>query len=50
MTFNQLVAAIMAVCPEASFDEDLEGQIVIYTNLQQTNPDDDAPLESFNPE
>ena len=35
MTFAQLAAAIAAVCPEAAFDEDMEGQIVIYTNLKQ---------------
>lgn len=32
-TFNELVAAILKVVPNASFGEDNDGQIVIYTDL-----------------
>ena len=45
MTYNELVAKIQAVLPEASFGEDLDGQVVIYTNLTQANKDDNATLE-----
>ena len=47
MTYTQLVQAISQILPECSFDEDLEGQIVIYTNLSQTSPSDNADLDTF---
>ena len=47
MTYTQLVQAISQILPECSFDEDLEGQIVIYTNLSQTSPDDNDSLQTF---
>ena len=40
-TFSELVKRIKEVLPEASFDEDLEGQIVIYTNLFELNREGD---------
>jgi hypothetical protein len=48
-SFIELMNKVREIIPEAYFDEDLEGQIVIYTNLQQSNPDDNAPLEDFDP-
>ena len=33
MTFDELVAAILAVIPTAQVGEDNDGQIVIYTGL-----------------
>ena len=47
MTYTQLVQAISQILPECSFDEDLEGQIVIYTNLSQTSPSDNTDLDTF---
>ena len=47
MTYTQLVQAISQILPECSFDEDLEGQIVIYTNLSQTSPNDNDKLDNF---
>lgn len=49
LTFTQLVAAIIAVLPDATFDEDIEGQLIIYTNLKKTDANDDAPLSKFIP-
>ncbi len=47
MTYSELVRAISAILPDATFGEDNEGQLVVYTNLQQTNPSDDAELKDF---
>ena len=47
MTYTQLVQAISQILPECSFDEDNEGQIVIYTNLSQTSPNDNDSLSNF---
>ena len=33
MTFDELYKAILEVCPHAQLDEDLDGQIVVYTDL-----------------
>ena len=33
MTFDELYKAILEVCPSAQLDEDLDGQIVVYTDL-----------------
>ena len=43
-TFNELAQAILAILPRASFDEDLEGQLIIYTDLARV-VDDSAPLQ-----
>lgn len=43
-TYSSLVAAIAAVLPNASFGEDNDGQLVVYTNLKQISGDDDAEL------
>ena len=49
-SYTQLVQAISAILPAASFGEDNEGQLLIYTNLVQTNKDDNFPLTEFVPE
>ena len=33
MTFDELYRAILAVCPRAQLDEDMDGQIVVYTDM-----------------
>ncbi len=33
MTFDELYKAILEVCPRAQLGEDLEGQIVVYTDM-----------------
>ena len=33
MTFDELYKAILEVCPRAQLDEDMDGQIVVYTDL-----------------
>jgi len=35
MDLEKFKAAILSVCPEASFEEDNYGQIVVYTNLSE---------------
>jgi hypothetical protein len=47
MSYTQLVAAITTILPKASFGEDYDGQIVIYTDLEQRDTDDDMPLAPF---
>lgn len=44
MTFDELVAAILSVIPDAVFEEDNEGQLIIYTGLRET---DGGGLEAF---
>jgi len=46
-TFNELAQAILAVLPRATFDEDLEGQLVIYTDVSRTAQDTNAELSDF---
>ena len=36
MKYNDMVKAILAICPGASFGEDNDGQIVVYTNKKMT--------------
>jgi hypothetical protein len=33
MTYDELCSALLKVLPRATFDEDLEGQLIIYTDL-----------------
>lgn len=44
MTTDDLLRAILAILPNATIDEDLEGQIVIYTNKKEKN---DGTLDEF---
>ena len=34
-TTDELLRALLAILPNASIGEDLDGQIVVYTNLQE---------------
>lgn len=34
VNFDQFVRAVLSLLPEASVEEDLDGQLVIYTNLK----------------
>lgn len=37
LNMNTLMGRILAVLPEATFEQDNEGQVVIYTNLRVTD-------------
>lgn len=37
MTTDDLYRAILAILPNATIDEDLQGQIVVYTNKRETS-------------
>lgn len=43
-SYNELVDKVMALCPNASFKEDEDGQVVIETGYAQP-ADEDEPLE-----
>jgi len=45
-TYAELVRLISAILPDASFDEDLEGQLIIYTNLRETQDGNLAQFEA----
>lgn len=34
MTFNELMRAVLAILPEATFYSDIDGEIVISTNMR----------------
>ena len=40
MTFDALINAVLNILPEAVFDTDNDGQIIIYTNLIQAGVDE----------
>lgn len=46
MTYNELMRAILKILPEAQLDEDLDGQIVIYSGLEEKP---NGKLEKFSP-
>lgn len=48
MTYIELADKIKEILPEATFDEDNDGQLIIYTDLMQKGSDSD-PLETFEP-
>jgi len=43
-SLNELMKLVLDILPNATFSEDSERQIVIHSNLQQADPDDDQPL------
>jgi len=45
MTLDELMQKVLEILPDASFGEDEEGQVIIYTNLQQTGGPDVELLE-----
>lgn len=36
MTLDQLMKLVLRILPDATFDEDIDGQIVIYTDMEET--------------
>lgn len=42
MTFNELMRAVLAILPEATFYSDIDGEIVISTNLRHADGSTDA--------
>lgn len=40
MTLNELIDRLRGVCPDAIFDEDGSGEVIVYTGLR-THPDED---------
>lgn len=40
MTLRELMDRLLDVCPQAIFDEDGSGEVVVYTGLQ-THPEED---------
>jgi hypothetical protein len=47
MTFNEMIKVVLEIFPNASIEEDNNGQLVIYTNLRLTANDD---VIEFDPE
>ena len=43
-SMNELMKLVLEIVPNASFSEDADGQIVVHTNLQQVDSDNDQPL------
>ncbi len=46
-SYNQLVDKIMAICPNAEFHTDEDGQVIIDTGYAMDGEDEDAPLEAI---
>lgn len=44
-SYNELVDKIMAICPNAEFEEDNDGQIVVKTGFAMDGADEDEPLQ-----
>ena len=40
MTLKQLMDRVLALCPDAMFDEDSSGEVIVYTGAF-AHPDDD---------
>ena len=54
-TLNELINHIRQLAPDATVDEDLEGQLVVYTNLCMPAPRrgvslDNEPMRTFDPD
>ena len=49
-TYAELVQAILVVLPNATFGEDNEGQLVIYTGLVEVAPNELSPFTSTDEE
>ena len=49
-SYTQLAQMISKILPRASFGEDMDGQLLIYTDMCQTSMDDDSPLNDFQAE
>jgi hypothetical protein len=42
MTFNELMSAILAILPDATFYSDIDGEIVVSTNLRYATDSQDS--------
>lgn len=40
MTLRELMDRLVALCPDAMFDESGEGEVVVYTGLRKHDNDD----------
>jgi hypothetical protein len=47
-TTDDLYRAILAILPNATIDEDLDGQIIVYTNKREKNTE--GELEEYDTE
>jgi hypothetical protein len=45
MTFNELMKRVLDIFPNAQIDEDMDGQIVIYTNLMLNENNETVSFE-----
>lgn len=46
MKFDELMSKILEIMPNATLDEDNHGQIIVYTDLEETP---DGHIENFQP-
>lgn len=46
-TFSRLMEEILTVCPDAELEEDMEGQIVVYTGLREVRTQDPTKPGGF---
>jgi len=49
MNYEEMQKKILEILPNASFEEDLHGQIVIYTGVEESG-DDIVPFDSIEEE
>jgi len=47
VTFFELINAILTILPNAQFDADNEGQLIIYTNVKSVSANFDEPLQEM---
>lgn len=40
MTLKELMDRLLALCPDAMFDESGEGEVVVYTGMRKHDDDD----------
>jgi hypothetical protein len=48
-SYNDLARLVLKICPNATFSEDEDGQLVIHTSFSQVG-DNDQPLEDLDSE
>lgn len=44
LSFQELMEAFMAICPQGEMEEDLNGQVLFYTGLRKTA---EGKMETF---
>lgn len=42
MTFNELMSAVLSILPDATFYSDIDGEIVVSTNLRHATGSQDV--------